>query len=852
MNRPIFVRLAFWFAIALGPYVAFGQVAPWTGQIQCQLAIQSNGYSHQEIQTWTITGPSTSAPGSMPVYPVLWSATSQGGTQQLRGTQTLAGQWKGSAPGMPAVIAIFIRASDKRLVVLPYHAQLRAQGALVGSRQMVSPGSAPTQSPLPSDVYEWPLPAIQDSASATSLVGTGTTIVSGMPMQPAATNNTANCKWHLTQGGTADTSGPSIRTAPPVGATPGSNPASGTPGTPLGQSGSTSTGQPGSQSQGTSTPSSQSCPSLQGAAIIAANTAVNLGTMSAGFSTTYTESLSSQTATKFFHVGLAGGIDATLKLDAGSDFDLYAYDMNGASLGCSQTRGSNSENLAVRFQNSQNNDVVIEVTAHTWSANGANFTLGIYASNLGSVSLPSQPNKKVYDPNSGTTASSAPPPPSCSDPGGSPTATAFNNPTSIGHINIGGVMSYTQNLNSVADRRFVETTIGPGAVANISLNAGSDYDLYIFNPGHTIVNCATTHGSNSENIKVQFDNSQTDNTIIIEVAAYGWSSGASNFTLNVSAERPGAGTQLPTGVQSTTLHTVKESNGNAAASAPSASTPQCADPGGSSASSALTNPIGLGTVIQGGSMDRYGTLTSVTDRAFFQVTLPPNTDAKISLTSGSDYDLYFFFSSPNSMTGCSTTRGASGEAYIMHFGNSQSNTIMIEVAAYTWSADAANFTLNVLGIASSSSSQALSGLTAQPIAVLQNLQLGSQSKQSSSSSRQQSSNQRTSSQTGTSGNQSHSAVSYIQNNVPGIWAGKQCTSCHSHGTHFDLSGAPANTYTNIRALNFNANDAKSHPLLTCAINTSCPVTGSTQHPGGQVLSPSSTEYTLILQRMWMA
>jgi len=411
----------------------------------------------------------------------------------------------------------------------------------------------------------------------------------------------------------------------------------------------------------------------------------------------------------------------------------------------------------------------------------------------------------------------------------------------LGYLNPGQSTTNSGNLNSVNDRRYFQLTVRPGAEANISLNAGSDYDLYLYNSSHAITSCATTRGSNNENIKAHFDSSQTDSTVTVEVAAYGWSAGASNFTLGVSVDNPVTGTQLPGGVQNKTLYTPGRGSS-------SASPLQCPDPGGSSTSSTLGNPIHLGAIYAGQSTSYSGTLASVTDRAFYQINLGLNTEANISLASGSDYDLYFF-SAPTSMTGCSTTRGTGGENYITHFGNSQSNTITIEVAAYSWSAGAGNFTLTVTGVPPNSS-QALTGLTAQPITVLQNLQLGAQSTGSASGSGQQNSSQQTSSQTGSSGSQSpQTPISYVQNNVAGIWSAKQCTSCHykDGGTSLNLLDTTTNTYQTIRAMRFNTNDPNNHPLLTCATNTNCAVNGLTQHPGGQGFTANSAEYKLILQ-----
>src|SRR6476619_5968498 len=83
---------------------AFNQIsqdAAWTGQVQCQLAVQTNDYVHQEVQTWTITGPSTLS-GSLPIYPATWSVSGQGRMQRAQGAQVLTGRWNSSVVGMNA------------------------------------------------------------------------------------------------------------------------------------------------------------------------------------------------------------------------------------------------------------------------------------------------------------------------------------------------------------------------------------------------------------------------------------------------------------------------------------------------------------------------------------------------------------------------------------------------------------------------------------------------------------------------------------------------------------------------------------------------------------------------------
>jgi hypothetical protein len=187
----------------------FGQAQDtWSGQVQCQLAVQADGYAHQEIQTWTLTGGAPTQQGAMQIYPATWSVTGQGGAQRAQGSQVMAAQWSSNVPSMNAPIAIFVRASDNRLVIKLWHAQLSAFGATNSVRQVGS-----TQTNAAYTAYEWSFPAIDDVATSTNVSGTGTVQATGnsMPVPAANGNGLANCKWQFSKGGS---SSPQNLTAP--------------------------------------------------------------------------------------------------------------------------------------------------------------------------------------------------------------------------------------------------------------------------------------------------------------------------------------------------------------------------------------------------------------------------------------------------------------------------------------------------------------------------------------------------------------------------------------------------------------------------------------------------------------
>ena len=174
----------------------------WTGHAQCQVAVQTGGYTHQETQTWAIPGGTPKIQGAMQIYSGTWSVTGQGTTMRALAAQTLAAQWNSNVPPMPAPIAVFVRASDNRLIIKPWHAQLHAAGALTGTRQLNAAGVSPVQSAIGADVYEWEFPTVEDAPTSASLSGSGTIPIAStfLPISTPGVNGTANCTWQFSKG----------------------------------------------------------------------------------------------------------------------------------------------------------------------------------------------------------------------------------------------------------------------------------------------------------------------------------------------------------------------------------------------------------------------------------------------------------------------------------------------------------------------------------------------------------------------------------------------------------------------------------------------------------------------------
>jgi hypothetical protein len=176
---------------------------PWSGQAICQLNLQQDGYTHQETQTWTITGTGPRTDSNIPVYDATWSFSGKGAAQRTRGLQTVTAAWTRAGAPVNAPLAILVRASDGRLLIKSSHSQLRAAGATIGLQSAVTAGTQPSQTAIISDVYEWPFPVIEVAGNSVDVTGTGTIVVTGgmLPLQVASTNGTATCQWHFARGG---------------------------------------------------------------------------------------------------------------------------------------------------------------------------------------------------------------------------------------------------------------------------------------------------------------------------------------------------------------------------------------------------------------------------------------------------------------------------------------------------------------------------------------------------------------------------------------------------------------------------------------------------------------------------
>jgi len=175
------------------------EATSWSGFARCDLAVNGDGYSDRQSHLWVLAGGAPTARGAIRVHPATWSVAGSGSLSESNGRQTRTAAWTTDVRGLSAPIEFTVRASDGRLLIKPWHAQLRARGAVSGTQRLIVDGQEQRPAPIALEAFEWGFPSLVESASATRVTGTSTPVVTGRvgPMQPARARATATCSWQL-------------------------------------------------------------------------------------------------------------------------------------------------------------------------------------------------------------------------------------------------------------------------------------------------------------------------------------------------------------------------------------------------------------------------------------------------------------------------------------------------------------------------------------------------------------------------------------------------------------------------------------------------------------------------------
>ena len=173
---------------------------PWSGHTQCKITVQGPGYSHQETHTWNMSGGAPTLQGAIHMFPASWSVSGEGSLQRTQGAQTLKAQWTTNASLPNAPIALFVRASDGKLVIKSGHAQMRVKAGVSGTQQVTISGVPQTPGPISLEAFEWSFPSAEVASTSKTISGSQTVPTNGSvgPMQPGGSQGTAACTWNFT------------------------------------------------------------------------------------------------------------------------------------------------------------------------------------------------------------------------------------------------------------------------------------------------------------------------------------------------------------------------------------------------------------------------------------------------------------------------------------------------------------------------------------------------------------------------------------------------------------------------------------------------------------------------------
>lgn len=128
-------------------------------------------------------------------------------------------------------IVIFVRASDNRLIIKPWHCQLRVDYAVTGTRQVTMNGVSQPNSSFNHSVWEWQFPRIEAGDSDANVSGSTQSVADGGDAELAHHHDggmpsMAVCRWAFTKGSGTPTDIGQTGGAPSTSIPPGTQPGS--------------------------------------------------------------------------------------------------------------------------------------------------------------------------------------------------------------------------------------------------------------------------------------------------------------------------------------------------------------------------------------------------------------------------------------------------------------------------------------------------------------------------------------------------------------------------------------------------------------------------------------------------
>jgi hypothetical protein len=178
---------------------------PWSGQAQCVVVAKFVDYHDEQTHTWRLTGeaPTPAPRGSAQVYytwPATWIVQGSGRKtwpSREPGGREQTERWT-SAHEMKMLLRFTEVGSGTNRLRIGTEGQ---RGAPLGSLRVTEVSGRTRET----SVQQWAFPAIEDSASTTTISGTSTrTYPEGFgvgPAQPPKAITTATCTWSFSRGG---------------------------------------------------------------------------------------------------------------------------------------------------------------------------------------------------------------------------------------------------------------------------------------------------------------------------------------------------------------------------------------------------------------------------------------------------------------------------------------------------------------------------------------------------------------------------------------------------------------------------------------------------------------------------
>ena len=190
--------------------------ASWAGWARCQLDVTGSGYSDSQTQTWTISGGAPTVKGAFRIYPGTWSVVGGGKLEKTEGKQTLKAEWATNTPDKSGPIAVFVRASDRKMFIQARHSQLRGTSGIQGYQQLTIDGKAQKPANIDAETFEWQFPevAVYRPNPTAPLMASGSSnpVAKGSIgfMQPGGSQAKVSCTWSFSGGAAPEAPPPVI------------------------------------------------------------------------------------------------------------------------------------------------------------------------------------------------------------------------------------------------------------------------------------------------------------------------------------------------------------------------------------------------------------------------------------------------------------------------------------------------------------------------------------------------------------------------------------------------------------------------------------------------------------------